>query len=156
VTWLKDARSKTIAAVVAGLATPAIIAAVLWVPAWFTSIVYAAEMEGLASMIAAEVTAQVRTEIAPLKQQVAAVAAQSAAAVQLGQDNATDIKLGRIAATRQSIRDLTFEIEELQDKQAASPGTFSTSDALLLREWRSDLDVLETTLEQLLAIPALP
>lgn len=99
-----------------------------------TNIVLAGDLEGLAEMMAAELAKEIR----PLAQALEETN-------KLANQNAADIRLGRIEATRQAIRDLRKEVQEMEQRRDSGE-MWTTSDERLLGEWRDDLEDLQILL----------
>lgn len=123
-----------------------ITAVVIGVGAWSwnwasVNVVFAGDLAGLADDIGAKVDASIE----PLTEAVLATNA-------LARQNTADVAQLRAEALRQSIRDLTVEVDEMQTRKASGTG-WTGSDETLLGIWVDDLAMLTETLADLEAPP---
>lgn len=133
-----EVRVKVISTVAAAAALA--LGAMAW--NWAASnIVFASDIEDLA----ANIGAQLREEIAPLARAVEETN-------RLAQQNAADIKQGRIDALRAALRNLVASANELESRRD-SGGMWTRSDELLLETWLEDIDDLEQQITDLGGTP---
>lgn len=122
----KTTASKIATTVISSLLLVILSSAALWLK---TNLVLAGDLTGFADMV----TRSVRAELKPLKEQLDTLSTQVNA-------NTRDGRVSRAEALEAYIRDLTIEIQQMEDEKENNPGMWRDRDDLLLEEWRDDLN----------------